>query len=64
MRIYRARVNVPSKNSKFHNYHWKTGIVIDNGEKFPYIYFTEGVIHSTKISRLDFDEIHLSSTQK
>jgi len=64
MRVYRARVNAPSKNSQFNKYHWMIGIVMDNGEKYPYIYFTEGVIRSTKISRSAFSEIHFSNLQK
>lgn len=63
MRVYKARVNAPSKNNSFNKFHWMIGVVIDNGEKFPYIYFTEGVIRSTKISRLDFTEIYLSNLQ-
>jgi hypothetical protein len=49
---YRAWINQPSSLQPDHKDNGKRCIVVnDNGERFVYIYFTEGPIHSRKIDR-------------
>lgn len=59
METYRAWINQPSTLQPLHNLHGKRCIVQDTGEDYVYIWFTEGNVHSMRVSRLCFSRIHV-----
>jgi hypothetical protein len=59
--IYRAWINQPSTLQPLHDRHGQHCIVNDLGDNCVDIYFTEGDVHSMRVSRLCISRVHLSA---
>ena len=59
--LYRAFINQPSTLQPLHDRHGQHCIVDDLGDNCVHVYFTEGDVHSMRVSRQCISRVHLSS---
>lgn len=59
--IYRAFINQPSTLQPLHDRHGQHCIVNDLDDNCVDIYFTEGDVHSMRVSRQCISRVHLSA---
>jgi hypothetical protein len=63
MTIYRAWINQPSTQQPLHDLHGTHCIVNDLDDNCVDIYFTEGDVHSMRVSRQCISRVYLSDAE-